>query len=1108
MVQTTHTGSEHSQLSLASDNQESLQTSNETSTAFTNVISQMNIASSAEFQTQLEQLWQQASEEQSLLSLLVCDIDFFDEYLENYGEQSTSFMLLVVALALKSVCEKQDLYLAHYQKHEFAILSKGGEEVAIEQLADTLRKEVAKTKHAHSYSAISDVVTLSVGVSNIYPSSVNLFKQQAERSLVTAKRSVLAEAKAQTPEQASAIENEQAPQVEVTPEQAQQVDAEPVVEETVVEEAVTEEAAVEEFTIDEPAAVEALDTDQVVEEPKKKGRFSVFKKLVGKGKEKKSHIEADEKLSELGSIEQDSTELDSAKTVQAQDLELEEVSSEDNLTQAEPESVQVETEHNNQETSDSQSAIEKHIATLKAANIELPSSFVEDQTPRSQVVDFAALSAEPVVDPVVDEKPQEPQSELQDSEELTLSLDNATLEDNKAEETVNLESAKNTEAPTATKEEQTLSPIEQHIATLKAANIELPASLQAAADSLEKEKTISSEVVSASTETVTLNIQEEQQSELEIADKALTEKVLAQADNKESIEAVTEELELLAQSDNEETTEDVAEELTLSSATEVEQSEPLESEQEQANSETAPLSAIEQHIATLKAANIKLPDMFAEQETAELEPEVEEQTEQLAEPITNELEFEADTSSLESEEEKAQPLSAIEQHIAAMKAAKEQKAESEQSLSLSEQDSPLEADLNDPAPLELETQSEEIELATELETSETEPAQDVKVNEQPQSAIAKHIAAMQAAKQSKLQNQDNSEPKKSLTAEAIEADNEALELEESAFEGPSSFDTSSADLVEQSTQQESNLSLESAPENSNEPALETSQETLAEASEQSTSATKEDKIEEPVEEPKEQLDNQEASSETVQTDENEQAEASEKVDHKRPMSAIEKHIAALNAAKGIPSFTSESAGGDLTAGQDSETQQEKGPQLKVVAGQAVTEQADQKMLQQLAGMNFSDKTSLDKKSAALWKVCLIEDELISLVMADVDFFQEYVDRFGQEKADQSLMRIATSINKACTAPGTFCFYFGQGKFGVLIKGMTGTQSLRLAEKIRKQVEGLGITAANTSVSKMLTMSIGLSCLVVSESTSTGQLKEDAKDALHMAVLSGRNQTCL
>ena len=155
--------------------------------AFEQVMKQMNIPDRSGFDRRYEQLWQEAGEEKELLSVLICEIDFFKAYHDNYGEQGTSFMLLVVGLALKNACEELGCYLARYQGDKFAILIKGTDVLEARDVAEKLRLSVEKSRTEHRFSRVTNVVTLSIGVSSIYPTSLNMLMREADSALSSAK---------------------------------------------------------------------------------------------------------------------------------------------------------------------------------------------------------------------------------------------------------------------------------------------------------------------------------------------------------------------------------------------------------------------------------------------------------------------------------------------------------------------------------------------------------------------------------------------------------------------------------------------------------------------------------------------------------------------------------------------------------------------------------------------------------------------------------------------------------------------------------------------------------------------------------------------------------
>ncbi|MCG6201430.1 GGDEF domain-containing protein [Psychromonas antarctica] len=157
--------------------------------AFGLVMSQMNIADSHEFDLKYAQFWEEASEDKQLLSVLICEIDFFDAYNKNYGHQAAAFMLLVIALALKNQCEKFGCFLARSKGDKFSILIKGGDLAKTRAIAEALHQSVEKSKTEHKHSSVSDIVTLSIGFSSVYPISRKDLITTADRALSLSQRS-------------------------------------------------------------------------------------------------------------------------------------------------------------------------------------------------------------------------------------------------------------------------------------------------------------------------------------------------------------------------------------------------------------------------------------------------------------------------------------------------------------------------------------------------------------------------------------------------------------------------------------------------------------------------------------------------------------------------------------------------------------------------------------------------------------------------------------------------------------------------------------------------------------------------------------------------------
>ena len=96
-------------------------------------------------------------------------------------------MLVSVALALKNICDLYDCFLARDEGCGFVIIIKGGDQSSVLEVADCLCKAVKESRTEHKYSKISHIITLSVGVSAVYPRTIAILKSKVNNALQNAK---------------------------------------------------------------------------------------------------------------------------------------------------------------------------------------------------------------------------------------------------------------------------------------------------------------------------------------------------------------------------------------------------------------------------------------------------------------------------------------------------------------------------------------------------------------------------------------------------------------------------------------------------------------------------------------------------------------------------------------------------------------------------------------------------------------------------------------------------------------------------------------------------------------------------------------------------------
>jgi len=106
---------------------------------------------------------------QSPLSLILCDIDSFKPYNDNYGHQAGDDCLKTVAKTMAKASRRPGDLVARYGGEEFGIvLPETSLEGAI-GVAETVRESIDKLNLTHDYAVAGANVTISAGVATIFP---------------------------------------------------------------------------------------------------------------------------------------------------------------------------------------------------------------------------------------------------------------------------------------------------------------------------------------------------------------------------------------------------------------------------------------------------------------------------------------------------------------------------------------------------------------------------------------------------------------------------------------------------------------------------------------------------------------------------------------------------------------------------------------------------------------------------------------------------------------------------------------------------------------------------------------------------------------------------
>jgi len=131
---------------------------------------------------------------------------------------------------------------------------------------------------------------------------------------------------------------------------------------------------------------------------------------------------------------------------------------------------------------------------------------------------------------------------------------------------------------------------------------------------------------------------------------------------------------------------------------------------------------------------------------------------------------------------------------------------------------------------------------------------------------------------------------------------------------------------------------------------------------------------------------------------------------------------------------------------------------------------------------------------------------LSIIMCDIDKFKAYNDTYGHSNGDLCLKKVAQAIKNSLERPGDFCARYGGEEFIVILPNTGLGGAMHIAERIRLNVEEMGIAHKKSLPAQIVTLSLGVA---ISEGTTTlvsfEELIKHADTALYKAKDQGRNQ---
>jgi diguanylate cyclase (GGDEF)-like protein len=165
-------------------------------------------------------------------------------------------------------------------------------------------------------------------------------------------------------------------------------------------------------------------------------------------------------------------------------------------------------------------------------------------------------------------------------------------------------------------------------------------------------------------------------------------------------------------------------------------------------------------------------------------------------------------------------------------------------------------------------------------------------------------------------------------------------------------------------------------------------------------------------------------------------------------------------------------------------------------------------LQQLANIDsltgVANRRHFEEYLSIEWQRMIREQQPISIILCDIDFFKLYNDTYGHLLGDSCLVTIAQAIKNVVQRPADLVARYGGEEFVVILPNTNQQGAAKIARNICYTVRSLAIPHKSSAVSSYVTLSAGLSTVIPKVDSNFEEIILAADKALYQAKAKGRD----
>jgi diguanylate cyclase (GGDEF)-like protein len=154
---------------------------------------------------------------------------------------------------------------------------------------------------------------------------------------------------------------------------------------------------------------------------------------------------------------------------------------------------------------------------------------------------------------------------------------------------------------------------------------------------------------------------------------------------------------------------------------------------------------------------------------------------------------------------------------------------------------------------------------------------------------------------------------------------------------------------------------------------------------------------------------------------------------------------------------------------------------------------------------IQNRRMFDQHIQRIWQQAVREQKRMAVLLADIDCFKDYNDRYGHQAGDECLRAVAVCLSQCARRPLDFVARYGGEEFAVVLYEANREYVAEVLTRIQRSIAELNIPHEASRVASRLTLSLGAAFILPSGNRTPDGLIQLADEALYSAKEQGRNR---